>query len=110
VAYYTAYPATGYAALLANLGGVAPCVPAVATGCLIDDVVATNGGGAGKNGYNYANVGTLSTYVATAVPITLQSTGTRTFCSVEDNVVRFLANSAAVPAYAACQGYAALAN
>jgi len=45
-----------------------------------------------------------------AVPITLQSTGTRTFCSVEDNVVRFLANSAAVPAYAACQGYAALAN
>ena len=110
VAYYTAYPATGYAALLANLGGVAPCVPAVATGCLIDDVVATNGGGAGKNGYNYANTGTLSTYVASGVPITLQSTGTRTYCSVEDNVVRFLANSAAVPAYAACQGYAALAN
>ena len=110
VAYYTAYPATGYAALLANLGGAQPCTPVIATACLIDDVVATNGGGAGKNGYNYANTGTLSTYVASGVPITLQSTGTRTYCSVEDNVVRFLNNSAAVPAYAACQGYAALSN
>src|SRR5439155_22018887 len=66
VAYYTAYPTTGYAALLANLGGVAPCVPVIATACLIDNVVATNGAGAGKSGYNSADVGTLSNHVATA--------------------------------------------
>ena len=110
VAYYTAYPATGYALALTNLGGAQPCTASVATGCLIDDVVATNGYGAGKNGYNYANTGTISTYVASAVPITLNSTGTRLFCSVEDAVVRFLANSNAAPAYGACQGYLALSN
>src|SRR5437660_4843551 len=54
VAYYTAYPTTGYGALLANLGGAQPCTQVIAAACRIDDVVATNGGGAGKNGYNYA--------------------------------------------------------
>ena len=112
VSYYTAYPATGFG-LLAVLGGAQPCVAAVATGCLIDDVLAQNGipAGSGKNGYSYtATTPTANTYVAAAVPLTLNSTGTRTFCAVEDAVVRFEAQSVAVPAYAACQALLALSN
>ena len=112
VSYYTAYPATGFG-LLAVLGGAQPCVAAVATGCLIDDVLAQNGipAGSGKNGYSYTTTTpTANTYVAAAVPLTLNSTGTRTFCAVEDAVVRFNPGVAAVPAYAACQGLNALSN
>jgi len=112
VAYYTAYPATGYALTLAILGGAQPCTATAAQACLIDNVVAQDGfpAATGKNGYHYANVGTAATYVATAVPITLNSTGTRVFCSVEDAVVRFNPNTVVVPAYAACQALAPLSN
>ena len=113
VAYYTAYPATGYALTLAILGGAQPCTASAAQACLIDDVVAQDGfpAATGKNGYHYANVGTAATYVATAVPITLNSTGTRVFCSVEDAVVR-LQNPAvaADPGRAACLALPALNN
>ena len=34
VSYLTAYPQTGYAAALANLGGASPCTAAIATGLL----------------------------------------------------------------------------
>ena len=45
VGYYGAYPTQGYATL-AQLGGAAtPCVPGTANGCLIDNNLATNGGG-----------------------------------------------------------------
>ena len=33
VSYLTAYPQTGYAAALANLGGASPCTAAIATAC-----------------------------------------------------------------------------
>src|ERR1700719_3533418 len=50
VGYYGAYPTVGYGTLAA-LGGAAPCVPAIATGCLIDNNLAANGpGGNGKSG------------------------------------------------------------
>src|ERR1700756_5403965 len=54
VSYYSTYPATGYAALPA-LGGPAPCTAAVGTACLIDNNLATNGGGAGKSGYTFTS-------------------------------------------------------
>ena len=96
VTYYSTYPATGYAAALVNLGGGAsPCIPAVATGCLIDNNLATNGAGAGKSGYNFVaaanTVGAsplLVQYAANATPISFRQTGTRAFCSTEDAVVR----------------------
>src|SRR5216110_3398695 len=40
VTYSTSFPTTGYAAALANLGGATPCVPAIATGCLLDSVLS----------------------------------------------------------------------
>ena len=40
VSYITAYPQTGYAAAIANLGGAIPCTAAPATACLIDQNLA----------------------------------------------------------------------
>src|SRR6202047_4410250 len=40
VGYYSAYPTIGYTAL-ENLGGAAPCTPGTATGCLIDNLLAS---------------------------------------------------------------------
>ena len=36
LSYQTAYPSSGYATSLSNLGGAAPCTPSPATACLID--------------------------------------------------------------------------
>src|SRR5438093_6979269 len=76
-------------AALAALGGSASActTPDNTHACLIDDVLATNGSGKGKGGYNFAAVtsGANNTlYVATADPVTVGSTGQRSFCSVED--------------------------
>src|ERR1700678_4235429 len=51
IAYFGTYPTIGFPTSLAILGGATPCTPAVATGCLIDNYLATNGGGAGESGY-----------------------------------------------------------
>jgi type IV pilus assembly protein PilA len=96
VSYVTAYPATGYSATLAALGGGAvPCAPAAANACLIDDTLATTGNTAGKSGYLFDAIGTPvggavanGQYIATAVPIAPGSSGVNSFCSIEDAVVR----------------------
>src|ERR1700757_2178045 len=54
VSYNAAYQTFG---TLAQLGGAIPCTPAAATGCFIDNVLATDNGGAGKDGYSYTDVG-----------------------------------------------------
>ena len=92
VGYLGSYPTTGYATL-AQLGGSAtPCIPAPATGCLIDNNLATNGGGNGKSGYTFAVTpgGTATTgwnFYTTAVPLS-NVTGTKSFCAADDGVVR----------------------
>src|SRR5437764_536417 len=52
VTYNSTYPTVGFSVNLVSLGGVigAACVPAQATACLIDAVLANNGnpGGSGK--------------------------------------------------------------
>src|SRR3981189_881527 len=54
VGYLGAYPTLGYGTLLQLGGAATPCVPLPASGCLIDNNLATNGpGGAGKSGYNF---------------------------------------------------------
>jgi type IV pilus assembly protein PilA len=89
ISYVTTYPGAGYGTLLA-LGGAVPCAPSSATACLIDNSLATNYGGKGKNGYNFAiNLfNTNSQYDATASPIAIGSSGNNSFCSIEDAVVR----------------------
>jgi len=103
ITYNSAYPTVGYAAALTNLGGVAPCTPSSTTACLIDSVLAAGT----KSGYTFASTGAggppLSQYFATAVPVTLNQTGIRSFCSFEDAVLRVQPTGAAIASEAACE-------
>jgi type IV pilus assembly protein PilA len=94
VAYFDAYPGLGFAPDLPTLGGVSPCTASVTTGCLIDNYLATNGGGAGKSGYNFNATGSASgasliddQYYVTATPLSAQY-GTRSLCAIQDAVLR----------------------
>ena len=78
---------------------------------MIDNNLATATVAPGKSGFIYLMTGLPATYVGSAVPTTLNSTGTKSFCSVEDAVVRVdTAGGGGVKAYAACQGTAGIAN
>lgn len=116
IAYYGAYPNSGFSTTLAALGGPAPCTPSPATGCFIDNFLATNGAGLGKSGYNFnstgsAGVGSLvnNQFYTTGAPISTQF-GTRSYCSVEDAVLRLqpAGTITLVPSYAACQALSAM--
>jgi type IV pilus assembly protein PilA len=117
IGYFAAYPTVGYASLAA-LGGASPCTPAVATGCLIDNNLATNGAGGGKSGYLF--VATTATGTAspvpnefwtTGTPISAQ-TGTKAYCAFDDGVVRTqpAGTITLVGGYTACQGLLPMAN
>jgi type IV pilus assembly protein PilA len=102
VTYSTTYPAVGFAATLANLGGTAAtCAGVVATAasaCLIDDVLSTV---AVKSGYGFTAVGAAGggpinvTYVSTAIPSVVGQSGQRAFCSDQSGVIRYNAGGAA---------------
>ncbi len=102
ITYNSTYPTVGFAANLAALGGVSPCTPSSGTACLIDNVLALGT----KSGYTFlaASAGGTPTvqYYATAVPITVNQTGIRSFCSFEDAVVRVDPTGSAVASEAAC--------
>ena len=98
VTYQTAYPTVGYAPALTNLGGPlgAACVPTSTAACLIDSVLSNNGNpvATGKSGYSFTTgagtaVGTVAVgYAIKAVPLSVNQTGIRGFCAVEDAVIR----------------------
>jgi prepilin-type N-terminal cleavage/methylation domain-containing protein len=118
VGYFSAYPTIGYTAL-ASLGGAAPCTPGTATGCLIDNLLATAAsGGAGKSGYFFAATGSAGAnstvknqFYTTAAPISVQ-TGTKSYCAFDDGVIRQQAagTTTLVASYAACQALLPIAN
>jgi len=103
ISYNSAYPTQGYAASLANLGGVSPCVPSQTSACLIESDL----GMGSKAGYNFTATGSggppAVSYYATAVPIAVNQTGIRSFCSFEDAVIRVQPTGAGIPSEAACQ-------
>ena len=103
ITYSSTYPTVGFAATLSALGGVSPCTPSSTTACVIDSVLA----GGNKSGYNFTATGAggppAGQYFATAVPVTLNQTGIRSFCSFEDAVVRVQPTGAAIASEAACQ-------
>jgi len=118
VAYFGAYPTVGFPAALATLGGASPCTPGMATGCLIDNFLATNGAGAGKSGYSFNAIGSPSggsavndQFYSTATPFSTQF-GTRALCSIQDGVIRTqpAGNITLVAGYAACAGLNPMAN
>jgi type IV pilus assembly protein PilA len=103
VTYNSTYPTVGFASSLTVLGGVAPCTPSSTSACLIDSVLAAGT----KSGYTFLAAGAggppAVTYYATGVPVTLNQTGIRSFCSFEDAVVRVQPTGAAISAESTCQ-------
>ena len=96
ISYNSAYPTVGFASTLASLSGTCTgtVIPTSATACLIDSQLATGT----KSGYSF-NVSVTGTNPATnyAVwtnPLTQNTTGVRSFCSIADAVVRY--NTAAM--------------
>jgi type IV pilus assembly protein PilA len=116
ITYRSNYPTSGYASTLASLGGDAGqcATPSSANACLIDNLVAQNGNppGSGKSGYSYTALGGApvmginTNYFTEADPLGT-STGGRSFCSVEDGVIRVKA-SGAIGSYAACTALSSL--
>lgn len=110
IAYTAAYPPIGFSPDLASLGGAAPCTPSMATACMIDDFLSSNGGGKGKSGYTFNATGSPSAgsvvndeFYATGTPIgTLQ--GSRSYCAAEDAVIRLQPSGTItlVPSHGAC--------
>jgi len=94
--YFTAYPSVGYAATIGPLGGATPCTPSSTTACIIDNFLATaTPGGTGKSGYYFLATGVVTggasfndAYVIGAAPISVNYSGNRDFCSVNDGVLR----------------------
>jgi type IV pilus assembly protein PilA len=118
VTYASTYPSVGFAAKLADMGGLgstcsAGTAPTTTNACIIDPVLTTGT----KSGYTLAAVGTagtsgaiLVTYLATAVPVTNNTTGIRLFCSDQSGVIYSdSANTtAATGTCAGSTGYSAL--
>jgi prepilin-type N-terminal cleavage/methylation domain-containing protein len=118
IAYTSAYPTVGFSAALATLGGASPCSPGIATACLLDDYLATSGGGNGKSGYSFNAVGSTSPgsfsndlFLSTGAPLGA-TTGSRSYCSVEDAVLRLQPTGVItlVPSYNACSVLGPMAN
>jgi type IV pilus assembly protein PilA len=90
VSFAAAYPSIGFTNL-ASLGGATPCTPAPATGCFIDNILATGG----KEGYTFSATpgtpvnGVNMTYTSLGDP-SLNQTGTRSFCSDQTGVIYYL--------------------
>jgi type IV pilus assembly protein PilA len=104
VSYNSTFPATGFTSSISQLGGTAsPCVASTLTGCLIDSVLGTGT----KSGYLFVGGAGSTTgtpqpsYNVVASPTIPNQTGSRSFCSFEDAVVRY--SSAAIAANA-CVG------
>jgi type IV pilus assembly protein PilA len=110
MAYAASYPLVGFAPDLASLGGPnSGCVPTSSTACILDDVLSSGQ----KSGYNLfaasfsTSGGTNSTFVASAAPITFQTSGIRNFCIVTDGALRSDSGSGSPPApdVATCAAY-----
>ena len=94
----------GFAAAITNLGGAIPCTASAPTACILDPIITVTGI---KSGYTLTATGAGGGATATnpdtsfetaAVPVTVGTTGQRTFCSDESGVVRFDPTGGADPA------------
>ncbi len=93
VTFATSYPADGFTQL-ANLGGTG-ATASNAGALLIDNVLALGT----KSGYLFASTATgtapLTSYSTTAVPVTVGTTGQRSFFSDQSGVIRYNLSGAA---------------
>ncbi len=93
VQYSTTY-GTGFAATIAALGGPASCVAAAANACLIDPVLTLGT----KSGYTFkalpnggagTTISPFTGFEVSANPLTVGTTGQRSFCSDQTGVIHF---------------------
>jgi type IV pilus assembly protein PilA len=95
ISYNSAYPTVGFAASLSNLAGTCTgtTIPTTGSACLIDSQLASGT----KSGYTFQMAGVsgtpASSYQAIGNPLTQNTTGVRSFCSVADAVVRYTTSS-----------------
>jgi type IV pilus assembly protein PilA len=95
ISYNSAYPTVGFGASLSVLSGTcsSSAAPTSAGACLIDSQLASGT----KSGYSFQMTGVsgtpASTYQAIGTPISANTTGVRSFCSVADAVVRYSSTS-----------------
>ena len=94
ISYNSSYPTVGFAANLTALTGTCTgsVVPSSTSACLIDTTLASGT----KSGYTFGAAGTSSGYAAWANPVSLNTTGVNSFCSVADAVVRNAGQSGSV--------------
>jgi prepilin-type N-terminal cleavage/methylation domain-containing protein len=94
ICYATAYPTIGFTNL-SNLGGANPCTPSPTTGCFIDNLLANGAStGSGKDGYLFTVVPSgAAAYTSTANAVSINQTGTRSFCSDQTGVIYYLGGS-----------------
>jgi len=91
ISYNSTYPTVGFASTLAALSGscTGATIPTSASACLIDSQLAS----ATKSGYSFhaavSGSAPASNYAVWANPLTQNTTGVRSFCSVADAVVRY---------------------
>ena len=88
ISYNSAYPAVGFASILAALGGTSCTPPSSTSACLIDSQVASGT----KNGYSFTLTGVAgsptASYQIIGSPTVPNQTGVRSYCSFSDGVVR----------------------
>jgi type IV pilus assembly protein PilA len=101
---YSSTWGVGFGATIANLGGAIPCTASATTACVLDPIITVTGQ---KSGYKLTATGAGgagtavspdTSFEAAAVPVTVGTTGQRTFCSDESGVVRFDPAGGADPA------------
>jgi type IV pilus assembly protein PilA len=89
VTYSTSYPNLGYPSHLLHLGGANPCTPVPSQACLIDDSLAHGL----KDGYQFQLNGDGLTpsfsFVLTATPQVVGSSGQSMFCTDQTAVVHY---------------------
>jgi type IV pilus assembly protein PilA len=101
ISYNSAYPTIGFAGSLSALSGTctSAAAPTSAGACLIDTQLSSGT----KSGYAFQMTGVsgtpASSYQAIGTPISANTTGVRSFCSVADAVVRYSST-----ALSACAG------
>lgn len=87
--YSTTYPAAGYPAQLAHLGGANPCVAVSTQACLVDDALAQGS----KDGYSFLWIGDGLTpsfsFTLAASPQVLGSSGQNMYCTDQTGLIRY---------------------
>ena len=87
--YQASYPSIGYAHTMANLAGTSCASPRPAGACLIDPAMANAISPANaKNGYVYGITGNAMGFSVGSYPATVGFTGGRSYCALEDGVIR----------------------